>query len=51
VVQVQSPELRSRQVLLKTAPGGTGSHTSRWQLFNAGGTAFGTKPYVQISVP
>ncbi len=31
--------------------GATGSHTSRWQLFDEAGTAFGTKPYVQITVP
>jgi len=34
-----------------TAPTATGSHTSRWQLFDDAGTAFGTKPYVQITVP
>lgn len=34
-----------------TAPTTAGSYTSRWQLFSEAGTAFGTKPYVQISVP
>jgi hypothetical protein len=34
-----------------TAPGGNGRHTGQWQLFNPGGTAFGTKPFVEINVP
>ncbi|MCC7359491.1 MAG: hypothetical protein IT317_08445 [Anaerolineales bacterium] len=34
-----------------TAPAANGSYTSRWQLFDETGTAFGTKPYVQINVP
>lgn len=34
-----------------TAPTTNGSYTSRWQLFSDTGVAFGTKPYVQISVP
>ena len=34
-----------------TAPSANGNYTSRWQLFDEAGTAFGTKPYVQINVP
>lgn len=34
-----------------TAPTTNGTFTSRWQLFDDAGVAFGTKPYVQIKVP
>ena len=33
------------------APSSPGKHISHWQLFTPGGTAIGTKPFVQISVP
>ena len=33
------------------APAGSGKHISRWQLFTPEGTAFGTKPFLQIMVP
>ena len=33
------------------APTDPGQHTGRWQLFTPDGTAFGTRPYVQIMVP
>ena len=33
------------------APTDAGKHISRWQLFTPDGTAFGTKPFLQIAVP
>ncbi len=34
-----------------TAPTSPGKHISHWQMFNPAGAAFGTKPFVQITVP
>lgn len=34
-----------------TAPAGAGTFTGQWQLHSPAGTAFGTKPFVQIAVP
>jgi hypothetical protein len=33
------------------APADAGKHISRWQMFTPDGTAFGTKPFLQIAVP
>jgi hypothetical protein len=33
------------------APDSPGKHTGRWQMFTPAGVAFGTKPFVQVTVP